>query len=87
MGIAQGATPYIMLFVECFDLTSAEGIILVLKTQEKTLLFNKERLTVTEDGNESLVLVHLTQKETLSISSGKAETQLRWRDESGENYT
>ncbi len=87
MGIAQGATPYVMLFVEGYDLRDAEGIMLVIKTQEKALFFDRERVTVTGDGNESLVMVHLTQQETLSISPGRADTQLRWRDGNNESYT
>lgn len=50
--IAQGATPYIMLFVEGFDMTTVEGIMLVLETQGKTLYFKEERLTTEWDGKE-----------------------------------
>ena len=32
-------------------------------------------------------MAHLTQQETLSVSTGTAYTQLRWRDGSNESYT
>ena len=52
MGIAQGASPYIMVSVEGYDLTTAHGIMLAIETQQKTLLFNQNRVTVTGDGSE-----------------------------------
>ena len=52
MGIAQGATPYLMLLVEGYDMTAADGIMLVLETQDKTLYFDKERVTTEWDGKE-----------------------------------
>lgn len=52
MGIAQGATPYLMLLVEGFDMTAADGIMLTLKTQDKTLFFSGERVTTEWDGTE-----------------------------------
>lgn len=52
MGIAQGATPYLMLLVEGFDMTAAEGIMMVLKTQDKALYFDGERVTTEWDGKE-----------------------------------
>lgn len=87
MGIAQGATPYLMMTIEGFDLSSAAAIMVTLRMSVTCINLDMERVTVTSDGQESLLVVHLTQEETLALSAGPMTVQVRWRDAEGEAYT
>lgn len=80
MGIAQGATPYLMINVEGHDLTGAAVIKVSLKAQARHIVLGLDRVTVTSDTKDSLLTVHLTQEETLSLIPSTATVQVRWRD-------
>lgn len=86
MGIAQGSTPYLMLTILDFDLTDA-AVVVALKSIKTLLELSNDRVTVTSDGTDSLVTVHLTQAETLMLQPGTATVQVRWRDAQGEAHT
>ena len=87
LGIAQGATPYLMITIEGFDLTDARAIKVTIKTPDRMINLDKDRVTVASDNNESLLVVHLTQEETLSLSPCAASVQIRWRDANNESHT
>lgn len=87
MGIAQGATPYLMITVDGYDLTGAAAIMVTLRASSTCLNLDMERVTVTSDGQESLLVVHLTQEETLALSAVSATVQVRWRDAEDEAHT
>lgn len=87
MGIAQGTTPYLMMSIKGYDLTTAAAIIVTLKTQSIRESFDQTRITVTADNNESLLTIHLTQTETLALLPNKAQVQVRWRDGNDEAFS
>lgn len=87
MGIAQGATPYLMITVEGFDLTDAAAISVAIRGASRLLNLDQSRITATTDGTDSLLAVHLTQEETLSLAPTTATVQVRWRDAENEAHT
>lgn len=87
MAIAQGATPYIMISIEGYDLTDAAALMVTIRTQTGRLDLDGSRVTVTSDGEDSLLTVHLSQDETLALYPNIAVVQVRWRDANGEAYT
>lgn len=87
MGIAQGSTPYIMVTVEGYDLTDANAIMVTFKTDSGMVDLDRTRVTVTSDESESLLVVHLTQEETLALTPSRALLQVRWRDANDESHT
>lgn len=87
MGIAQGATPYLMITIEGFDLSDAAAIFVTLRAASRVVNLDQSRITVTSDENESLLTVHLTQEETLSLAPTTATVQVRWRDAEDEAHT
>lgn len=87
MGIAQGSTPYIMVTIEGYDLTDANAIIVTFKTDSGTVDIDQTRVTATSNESESLLVVHLTQEETLALTPTQALLQVRWRDANDEAHT
>lgn len=87
MSIAQGATPYLMITVEGYDLTDAAAIFVTLRAVSRVVNLDLSRITVTTDGTDSLLAVHLTQEETLSMAPTTATVQVRWRDANNEAHT
>ena len=86
MGIAQGATPYLMITVVGHDLSDADAVVVSLRTHQQAVDLDMSRVTVTTDGTDSLLTVHLTQEETLSLTPHSATIQARWR-KNGEAHT
>ena len=86
MGIAQGATPYLMLTIQGYDLTDADACVVALKTAQHEVDLDLSRITITSDEVDSLLTVHLTQEETLSLMPSVANVQVRWRA-NGEAHT
>lgn len=84
--IAQGTTTALLLTVEGHDLTGAGRIVLTIKSKGEQLNLFEDRMKVSSDGTDSLVLVKLTQKETLRIPEYQAELQMRWRNADGEAF-
>jgi hypothetical protein len=87
MGIAQGATPYLMITVEGYDLTDAAAVSVAIRGVSRLVNLGQERVTITTDGTYSLLVVHLTQEETLSLAPTTATIQVRWRDAEDEAHT
>ena len=87
MGIAQGATQYLMITVEGYDLSDAAAVFVTLKALSRVVNLDQTRITVTSDGNESLLVVHLTQEETLSLTPNTVTVQVRWRGANDEAHT
>lgn len=87
MGIAQGATPYLMITVEGFDLTDAATVFVTLRAVSRMVNLDLSRITITTDGTDSLIAAHLTQEETLSLYPSAATVQVRWRGANGEAHT
>ncbi len=92
MGIAQGATPYLMITIAGYDLTDAAAVVVSLKVLTRVVVprqidLDLTRITITSDGTDSLLAVHLTQEETLTLAPSKAAVQVRWRDANREAHT
>lgn len=85
----QGATPPLNIMVDDNDLTQATQICVTIEQKGgREFNFMKERITVNpavEGG--TLLSIHLTQEETLSMRPIKSELQVRWRDPDNEAYT
>ncbi len=60
---------------------------MTLRTASRVVNLDQSRITVTSDENESLLTVHLTQEETLSLAPTTGIVQARWRDAAGEAHT
>lgn len=87
MGIAQGATPYLMITIEGYDLTDAAAIMVTLRASGVNLNLDQERVTAAADEEGTLLVVHLTQEETLALTPATATVQVRWRDAADEAHT
>lgn len=87
MGIAQGATPYLMITVEAYDLSDAVSVYVTLRSASRVVNLDQSRVTISSDGTNSLLVVHLTQEETLSLSPNTVTVQVRWRDPDDEAHT
>lgn len=87
MGIAQGSTPYLMITVEDFGLTDAAAVSVTIRGVSRMMNLGQDRVTITSDGTDSLLVVHLTQEETLSLAPNTATIQVRWRDANDEAHT
>lgn len=79
----QGTTPALVLRVKDKDLT--EATIFASISTGKTNVFTKtgSDLTVTTDDGDTLVVMTLTQNETLKLNTGDAEVQIRYIDGDG----
>lgn len=87
--IAQGSTPTLMLAIDRYDLTGASSVVVSIKTQNKRVdvgLDGLERISISGNCNGSMVAVHLTQEESLSLDPCIAYIQVRWVKD-GESYT
>lgn len=87
MAIAQGSTPYLMITVEGYDLTDAAAIEVSIKTSTKVINFDKSRITVSSNDDGSLLVVLLSQEETLSLEPSVGWVQVRWRNPNNRSYT
>ena len=79
----QGTTPALVLRVKNKDLT--EATIFASISTGKTNVFTKtgSDLTVTTDDGDTLVVMTLTQNETLKLNAGDAEVQIRYVEADG----
>lgn len=87
--VGQGTTSSLALFVEA-DLMQATDIVASVKQPGRALNFDKQRILTFESEDEdvpgTLLLIHLTQKETLSLKPIDAEVQVRWLNPDHEAY-
>jgi hypothetical protein len=85
--ITQGATPVILITVDGCDLSNADEIVVTAKTRVGIRNFTKERISVAYEGSDSMLAIHLTQSESLTMHPKNALFQVRWRNPDGESYT
>lgn len=78
----QGTTPELMLKVEGTDLTD-KTIFVTIRCGNYVLTKTGNSLSVIYADNYSIVVVKLSQKETLMMKKSEAEVQVRFIDSSG----
>jgi hypothetical protein len=83
----QGSTPVLTVRVKDKDLTTAQRIRLTIGQHGTPHNFDKARLTAVTDEADTLLLLHLTQQETLALDPGRVGIQVRWQDSYGEWHT
>jgi len=86
----RGTTPNLYLELETdLDLANAKEIWLTIQSQRSILNKEKEDIEVrtTEDPGVQLLIVSLTQKDTLRLTEGKAEVQVRILMSNGKAYS
>lgn len=81
-----GTTPYISIEVEGTDLTNARDIFVSFKNQGRVFTFSGDRVTAALDNENTILVVHLTQEESLKFSGDTAGIQVKWKDQNGEVY-
>ena len=81
----QGTTPALLLRVIGKDLTDAT-VFVSIKTGTRVTTKTREDLTVTLDDEDTEVLCQLKQEETLAMSDGEAEVQIRYVTDEGNAY-
>lgn len=83
----RGTTPNCGLVISGYDLTGTT-VEVYIKTQDGNVLLTKtgSELTVTygeEEEGASVILMRLSQEETLQLPEGYARIQVRWIDAEG----
>lgn len=84
----QGTTPTLSMIVDGCDLTQAAVIYVTIEQRGRPQLnWTGDRVvtSLTVDGG-TLLSVHLTQEETLSLKASDAEIQVRWLNPDNEAY-
>lgn len=84
--IVQGTTPYLMLRIQGYDLSKAAVVLVTIFNGRQEYNFQGDRVSVTADGNDTLLMVHLTQEDTLALTPKAGRLQVRWRDGQNEAY-
>lgn len=84
--IVQGTTPFLMLRIRGYDLSRAAVVLVTIFSGGKLYDFQGDRVTVTADGSDTLLMVHLTQEDTLALMPKTGRLQVRWRDGQNEAY-
>ena len=84
--VLQGTTPLLTTYVEGYDLTNTKAIRLSIKNQGRVFVFDKNRITAVYDGQDTALMVHLTQEDTLRLRGNKAKLQVRWKGADDEVY-
>lgn len=80
----QGTTPFLTMTVEGADLTDATEIIFSIKNCGRVMNFSKDRIAMSKDGDDTVLVVHLQQEETLNLYNNFFTVQVRWKDQNGE---
>lgn len=83
----QGSTPLLSILVKGKDLTQAQRIRVTIRQHGSLWHFDDDRVTPTADDAGTILLIHLTQAETLTIQPGRVGVQARWCDAAGEWHT
>ena len=80
----RGTTPDYLLTVAGFDLTAC-AVFVTLAQYSKNITLTGERLLIAYDDKAAMssIVFNLTQDETLSLSSGNVEIQVRFIDGDG----
>ena len=69
----QGSTPVLTVRVTGRDLTTAQRIRLTIRQHGTPHNVDKDRLTAVTDDADTLLLLHLTQQETLALDPGRVQ--------------
>ena len=81
----QGTTPYLFCRIKERNLGQAEVIVITFKQGGRLWNYGMDRITIVEASDDASVLaIHLTQEETLSIRPQRFRLQVRWRNADGE---
>lgn len=75
----RGTTPDYILTIPGYDLTSASVYVTIAQGPRKLTLTGDE-ITVTASGSDTEITFRLSQANTLYLSEGKAEIQVKWID-------
>jgi len=75
----RGATTPITLIIRGIDLSERDWLIVSLKVVGyKTIELNDERLNVTSDGEDTVIIFSLTEEESVSLSSDECVIDVNW---------
>ena len=84
--LGQGTTSTIAMTVDNYDLTQAKEIRVTIDQNGRKLNFTGDRVMTIDDEGGTILMVHLTQSETLSLRPTLADVQVRWLDTNNEAY-
>lgn len=82
----QGTTPAIAYTIKGIDVSAMKAFVSFKYGNNKLLTKSGDEVTITYSDDTSLVLCPLTQEETLDMSVGSVETQIRFVTEAGQAY-
>lgn len=85
VSVGQGTTSTLSLLVEA-DLSKATSIVVSIRQDMRAYDFTGNRVWSFDDPEGTLLMVHLSQEETLSMRPKEAEIQVRWLDFDDEAY-
>ena len=77
----RGTTPDFLLTVNA-DLVD-KAVFVTISQPRTRLTLTGDDLGIASDGTNSVIQIRLTQKQTLALSVGKADIQVRFIDENG----
>ena len=75
--MVRGTTPDYVLTLEGIDLTG-KTVLVTIKQQLRQMTLTGDRLSISTEAEGSAVAFRLTQEETLRLSEGTAEVQVRY---------
>lgn len=78
----RGTTPLVSLVVYGYDLTDC-AVYATIRQGTNIITKTGEALTIEAVGNDTAVTFGLTQQDTLGLTKGKANVQIRWIDADG----
>ena len=78
----QGTTPALLLRVKGKDLTGC-NVFASIKAGMRVITKTGSDLEMDTDDDDTLVLCHLTQEDTLPLSEGEADVQVRFINSDG----
>lgn len=78
----RGTTPDYLLTIEGYDLTN-KTVFVTIRQGSTIITKSGDQLTISVDGEKTTIAVTLTQLDTLRLSVGKAEVQVRFIDSNG----
>ena len=79
----RGTTPDYVLTLDGVDLTGKTVYVTIKQTGTNELTLTGERLTVATDEHGSAIAFSLTQQDTLNMSVGQADVQVKFIDANG----
>ena len=78
----RGTTPDYLLTIDEYDLTD-KTVFVTIRQGPTVITKSGNQLTITVDGEKTIIAFTLTQWDTLQLSDGKAEVQVRFIDSNG----